>query len=169
MWIISKLMFQMPLTTSLEISTPEDTARAFVQAIENTQHISKKIFNLGGGEYCRSTYKEFLSRSFKIFGLGKLNFPQKAFAEKNFHCGFYKDGDELNNILHFRKDTLESYFVKEKKKTPLWRKLLTLVFRKQIKDYLLKKSEPYKAFITNDINMAQRYFTVAKSNNNPDL
>jgi len=155
---ISKLMFHMPLSTSLEIATPEDTARAFVHAVENKHSLSKKIFNLGGGENCRTTYKEFLARSFAIFGLGKLNFPHKAFAEKNFHCGYYKDGDVLNNILSFRKDTMESYFRKVKRKTPFWKKSLTYIFKKQIKDFLLKKSEPYKAFITNDRIVAQHYF-----------
>ena len=155
---LSKLMFHMPLLTSLEIATAEDTAKAFIHAIDNRSLISKRIFNLGGGTKCRTTYKEFLTRSFEIFGLGKLNFPEKAFAEKNFHCGFYEDGDDLNNILQFRNDTIESYYSNEKNKIPLWRKGITVIFRKQIKNFLLKKSEPYLAFITDDTKMVQHYF-----------
>lgn len=161
----SKLMFHMPLKTSLEIATPEDTARAFVNAIDNKLHISKKIFNLGGGKHCRTTYKDFLTRSFDLFGLGKLDFPQKAFAEKNFHCGFYDDGDALENILHFRNDTLDSYFRKVKLTILLWRKFLTSIFKKQIKNNLLKQSEPYNAFIANDKKIIHHFFTVSENFN----
>jgi nucleoside-diphosphate-sugar epimerase len=158
---ISKSMFHMPLETSIEIATPGDTARAFVNAIENKLHISKKIFNLGGGVNCRTTYKELLTSSFKIFGLGKLNFPQKTFAEKNYFCGYYEDGDDLNNILHFRTDTMESYYQSEKLKIPLWKKVLTSAFKIRIKRFLLKKSEPYQAFITGDTKMIEHYFKVS--------
>jgi nucleoside-diphosphate-sugar epimerase len=155
---ISKLMFHMPLETSMEIATPEDSARAFVLAVENQAQISKKIFNLSGGESCRTTYRELLSDSFEIFGLGKLNFPDKTFAEKNFHCGFYEDGDDLENILHFRKDTLQDYYTIEKRKVPAWQKGLTYLVKAPVKRFLLKKSEPSQAFNADDTKMMQRYF-----------
>jgi len=164
---VSKLMFHMPLNTSLEIATPEDTACALVHAIDHRAEISKKIFNLGGGEKCRISYQEFLSRSFEISGLGKLNFPQKAFAEKNFHCGFYSDGGELEKILHFRSDTMESYFEKFKKSAPILQKAVTLIFKEQIKKNLLKKSEPYKAFKNKDVLMSQHFFHIHHKEINP--
>lgn len=107
---ISKLMFHMPLDTKFEICTPRDTARAFVNAISKESQLKNKIFNLGGGEKSRTIYKTFLERSFKIAGLGHFDFPENTFAHKNFHCGYMQDGDELENILHFRQDTLETYF-----------------------------------------------------------
>jgi nucleoside-diphosphate-sugar epimerase len=155
---ISKLMFHMPLNTAMEIATPEDTARAFINAFENKEQLSKKTFNLGGGGSCRLAYEEFLKRSFEIFGMGKLDFPPKAFAEKNFHCGYYADGDELEKILHFRKDDLEAYFEKVKKATPKSKKILTMLFRKLVKRSLLKQSEPFHAYKTNDKEMKQRFF-----------
>lgn len=155
---VSKLMFHMPLETAMEIATPADTARACVLAAEKQAQISKKIFNLAGGESCRTTYIEFLSRSFKIFGLGKPNFPDKTFAEKNFHCGFYEDGDDLENILHFQRDSLDDYFRMEKQKVPAWQKGLTYVVNRPVKWYLFKMSEPYEAFKTNDTKMIERYF-----------
>ena len=155
---ISKLLFHMPLETSLEIATPEDTARAFVNAINKRKLLSKKVFNLGGGVYYRTTYKEFLIRSFKIFGLGKLDFPTKAFAEKNFHCGFYEDGDILDKILHFRRGTIENYYDFEINNTPFLMVLLTSLFKKLIKKILLKKSEPYIAFTSDDSIMKQQFF-----------
>ena len=141
---MSKLMFHVPLETSMEITTYEDTARAFVHSIEKQEQLSKKIFNLGGGESCRITYKELLSQSFEIFGLGKPNFHPKAFADKNFHCGYYEDGDVLDNILHFRKDNLDSYFKKEKQKIFGRISVLTFLFKGIIKKILTKTVRAFK-------------------------
>ena len=155
---ISKLMFHQPLKTSLEIASPADTARAFVNAIDKQEQLSKRTFNLGGGENCRIKYDDFLSRSFEIFGLGELNFLPKTFAEKNFHCGYYKDGQELDNILNFRKENLTDYFEKEKSKvSPFINKVIS-IFNKPIKKYLQKQSEPLAAYVNQDKKMIQHYF-----------
>ncbi len=155
---ISKLMFHQPLKTSLEIASPEDTARAFVNAIGKQAQLSKKIFNLGGGENCRIIYDDFLSQSFKILGLGELDFPPKTFAEKNFHCGYFQDGDTLNNILNFRNDTLDSYFENQRSMVSPLKKMLISFFKKPIKKYLQRQSEPLAAYVNNDAKMIQHYF-----------
>lgn len=155
---VSKLMFHQPLKTSLEIATPSDTARAFVNAIDKQSELSKRIFNLGGGEDCRILYDDFLAKSFSIFGLGKPDFSAKSFAEKNFHCGYYADGEVLNEILNFRRDNLFSYFENERKKVSSLKKGLISVFKKVIKTYLQKQSEPLAAYQSKDKKMMQHYF-----------
>lgn len=155
---VSKLMFHMPLETPVEICTPEDTARAFVKAIEKQEELNGKIFNLGGGENCRLTYRELLEESFQIMGLGKLDFPEKSFAEKNFHCGYYADGDQLENILHFRRDDLKAYFSKVENSVPAVQKVATSIFKKVIKKRLLRVSEPYHSYKNQDTQMMQRFF-----------
>lgn len=155
---ISKLMFHQPLNTALEIATPRDTARAFVNGIEKQAALSKKIFNLGGGETCRMSYEDFLKRSFKIFGLGQLDFPKYSFADKNFHCGYYQDGADLENIVHFQKDTLDDYFKMEEEKVSFGRKFATQLFQKPIKWFLLQKSEPYEAYKKKDLAQMNHYF-----------
>ncbi|WP_316839234.1 NAD(P)-dependent oxidoreductase [Pedobacter gandavensis] len=154
----SGIMFHMPLATSMEILTPEDTARAFVNAIERREVLAGKTFNLGGGALCRTSYEDFLSQSFKAFGLGKMDFPTQAFAEKNFHCGYYADGDELQDLLHFRRDTLAHYFEKLKASVSPVKRTLASVFRGSIKSHLLKKSEPLHALLKKDKKMAARFF-----------
>ena len=151
-------MFHQPLNTALEIATPRDTARAFVNGIEKQAELSKKIFNLGGGESCRISYEGFLKRSFKIFGLGQLDFPKYSFADKNFHCGYYQDGDDLEKIVHFRKDSLEDYFKMEAEKVTSGRKFATKLFNKPVKWFLLQKSEPYQAYKTKDVKQMNHYF-----------
>jgi cholest-5-ene-3beta,7alpha-diol 3beta-dehydrogenase len=154
----TKLMFHMPLKSAMEIATPEDTGRAFVNALEKQSALAGKIFNLGGGKRCRLSYEDFLSRSFQIFGLGELDFPPKAFAEKNFHCGDYIDGDELDKIVQFRRQDIDDYFSMVKNSSSSFTRMISSLFKKQIKKGMLKKSEPYHAFKTNDTLKINRYF-----------
>ncbi|CEN44702.1 NAD-dependent epimerase/dehydratase family protein [Capnocytophaga canis] len=155
---ISGIMFLMSLDQLMEIATPRDTARAFVNGIDHLQSLNQKIFNLGGGADCVTTYREFLGKNFEIYGLGKLNFPERAFATKNFHCGVYVDGDELEKIVRFRKDTLEDYYQMVREATPMLQRWATRLFAPIIKKYLLSKSEPYKAWKQNDTEKIKRYF-----------
>ena len=154
---ISKLMFHMPLNTPMEISTPQDTARAFVNAIDHTENLNKRIFNLGGGERCRISFHDFLTRSFDIMGLGKFDFPEQAFADKNFHCGYYADSDELDNIIKYRKDSIDDYFRNLKRYVNPVIKFLSFIFRNIIKKSILKKSEPMVAVKTNNKNEINHY------------
>jgi len=155
--MISPLMFHMPLKTVMEIASPGDAARAFVNAISQRRRLSGRIFNLGGGPACRIRYQDFLERSFRIAGLGALDFPGGAFATRNFHCGAYADGDDLEDILHFRQDTLEEYFTGFRRATPGWKSTLTCLLRRPIKARLLRQSEPWRAWRTKG-KLFQRFF-----------
>jgi nucleoside-diphosphate-sugar epimerase len=155
---VSKIMFHMPLCTNMEITTPEDTATAFVNAIHKKEILNKQTFNLGGGEKCLITYGEFLSRSFQIFGLGKADFPEHCFAEKNFHCGFYADGEKLQNIVNFRNDNIDSYFEKVRMAVPPIQKRFASWFSKPVKSLLTMQSEPLKAYKKKDTKQMQHFF-----------
>lgn len=75
-------MFQMPLDTPVEITTPEDTARAFVNAADKKNELNHKIFNLDGGEKNWILYCDMLAENFKIFGFGKIQPSRKSFRRK---------------------------------------------------------------------------------------
>ncbi|MGD0582265.1 MAG: NAD(P)-dependent oxidoreductase [Bacteroidales bacterium] len=154
----SGLMFHMPLDSRMEIATPGDTGRAFINAISRTDVINKNIYNLSGGEKCRISYRDFLSRSFEIFGLGKLDFRENSFAGRNFHCGYYEDGDILNNILDFRRETIDDYFITLDKNISLFRKIPTIMLRKVIKHNLQRKSQPLAAFESKNQTDIRHYF-----------
>ncbi len=163
---ISKLMFHMPLATTFEICTPEDTARAFVLGIEKENELQNQTFNLGGGEKACTTYQAFLEKSFSIYGLGKLDFPAHAFASHNFHCGRMADGDELAAIVPFRKDDLNSYYAQVEKTVSKSQKILTQMLAPFIKWYLLRQSEPYKAYKSKDKQLLQRFFQPGNNTEN---
>jgi nucleoside-diphosphate-sugar epimerase len=154
----SAIMFHMPLESKLEIATPADTGRAFVNALGHLEELNGNIYNLSGGEKCRISYSDFLSRSFRIFGLGKPDFRENSFAGRNFHCGYYEDGDILDDILDFRRDTIDDYFRTLEKNISLFRKIPTILLRKIIKHNLQKKSEPLAAIEENNQTDIKHYF-----------
>lgn len=156
--MLDPLMFHMPLNTKMEIASTIDTARAFVNAVYNEKKLNKKIFNLGGGENCRTTYREFLINMFKIYGINIKYLKELAFAEKNFHCGYYKDTKILNDILDFQRDTLDSYYKRVKSETKGLIRFLSKIFSRPIVYFLELKSEPMEAKKKNNKNLINRFF-----------
>lgn len=152
------LMFHMPLDTKLEIATVWDTARALVKSIDHTKELNKHIYNLGGGEKCRTTYREFLINMFKIYGLQYKYIKEVAFARKNFHCGYFLDSDKLENILHFRRDTLADYYRIIDKSTNKFVRFFSRLFSQPIIFFLTKKSEPLQAIKNKDKGLIRRFF-----------
>lgn len=155
---ISGIMFEVPLETPFEIATVRDTARAFVNSIPKTNELNHRIFNLSGGESCRILYSDFLSNAFEAFGMGKPNFPEYAFARQNFHCGYFLDGDVLEEILQFRSDTIESYFQRFRASVPGIQRIVTIPFAPIVKKYLSTLSEPLQAFKKKDKEKIEFFF-----------
>lgn len=142
---LNPLFFHMPLDTNLEIATARDTGFALVEAIYHQEEIRGNIYNLSGGEKCRTTYRDFLTTVFRIMGLKKLDLPENAFAMKNFHCGNYADAELLENILHFQQDTLEDYYNLLDKNSSRALKIFNSIFHGMIRVFLLIRSEPLRA------------------------
>ncbi|MDG1332061.1 MAG: NAD(P)-dependent oxidoreductase [Crocinitomicaceae bacterium] len=155
---VSGIIFHVPLDTPMEICTMRDTARAFVNAPNNLDQLNKRIFNLGGGSACRISYHDFLARAFKSFGMGKVNFPKYTFATMNFHCGYYMDGDDLEDILHFQSDTLDTYFERFHASVSPIQRFFTRPFAGIAKWYLRTLSEPYKAYKSRNNEEMIRFF-----------
>ena len=132
------LMFHMPLETKMEICTTRDAAYALVKAIENQEKLSKRTFNLSGGKKCRVVYHDFLNTSFINSGLGNNPFPKSAFAKGNFHCGYFEDSDELNQLLNFQRDTVDDYYDQFKNEIGPLKIALAKIFKQFIVYFLLK-------------------------------
>jgi nucleoside-diphosphate-sugar epimerase len=160
---VSGIMFHVPLATPMEIASVKDTATAFAHAIDKKAQLNKRIFNLSGGKQCRISYFDFMTRAFNAFGMGKVNFPEKAFASQNFHCGHYMDGDQLEDILHFRSDTIDSYFDRFRKSVNPLQRISTRPFAWFVKKYLLTLSEPYRAIKKNNSSEIHRFFGDSES------
>lgn len=150
------LMFHMPLDTHLEIITAADTARALVRALE-TDGLEGRIFNLGGGPRCRGYYREYLDRHLSIMGLGTGFFPDGAFAEGNFHCGYYRDSTELDELLGFQQQGLDEWFEQVRQWTNPAIPVVARALRPLIRSYLLSQSEPLAARRMGDSGLLERF------------
>ena len=160
--MLDSLMFHMPLDTKIEFISNVDTGYAFSESIYHIDELKNKVFNLGGGKKFRTTYEEFLKKMFDIYGLDYKYINKRAFATRNFHCGFYSDTDLLNNILHFQRDTLDTYFQRVNKETSKLVKILTKIFSRPVIYFLNKTSEPLKALKKNNLNLIKRFFNNKK-------
>jgi len=102
--------YNVPPATRLEVVHTEDAGRAFARACDSPQ-AAGRTFNIGGGPSCRTTYRAYLDRLMRYFGLGSSSFlPDDLFAKGNFHCGWFTDSNEAEAALLFRSKTLEDYY-----------------------------------------------------------
>lgn len=159
--MLDPLMFHMPLNTSLEIASTIDTAVAFTNSLDHLQELNGNIYNLGGGEHCRTTYFDFLTQMFTCYGISPKYLKERDFADQNFHCGYYQDGYILNDILHFQADTLESYYQRVYEKSRKIRFLCKL-FGPFIFLYLERKSGPLQAKKKQNHFLIERFFKSKK-------
>jgi nucleoside-diphosphate-sugar epimerase len=155
---IQPLMFHMPLDTCLEWCHSADAGYALVEAIQHDE-LDGRVFNLGGGESCRTKAADFLRTMLPLYGLDPSVLPAYAFARHNFHSGYYLDGDELDELLGFRRKTLQDYFNFVKHKVPAWQRLLvSLVPDRWVGWYLTRMSEPLQAIRANDAAKIERFY-----------
>jgi nucleoside-diphosphate-sugar epimerase len=153
---LDPLMFHMPLATSFEIVTARDCGYAFVQALE-VEKLAGRIFNLAGGPRCRTTFADYLDRHLSIMGFGAGFLPPEAFAEGNFHCGFYRDSDELQELLGFQRDGLDEWFQHVRDHTHPAIPVLARASRPLARLFLLSLSEPLAARKRGDREELRRF------------
>lgn len=110
-WLpLDPTLFDVPPATRLEVVHTEDAGRAFASAAR-VPGIEGRTLDIGGGASCRTTFRAYLDRMFRLFGLGDSRFlPDALFARGDFHCGWYGDSDEAEALLGFRTRTLEDYY-----------------------------------------------------------
>ncbi|MCJ7622821.1 MAG: NAD(P)-dependent oxidoreductase [Anaerolineaceae bacterium] len=155
---IQPLMFHMPLETALEFCHNSDAGYALVQAIECDALVGR-IFNLGGGNECKIMARDFIHKMLPLFGLPPDTIPEHAFATRNFHSGYYSDGDELDALLGFRRKGLQDYFNKIRNNiSPLKRYLVGMIPETIVRNWLIRMSEPLKAVRENNLDLISRFY-----------
>ncbi len=155
---IDPLMFHMPLNTSFEPVTTRDCGRALAAAVERTEALNRRIFNLGGGEGFRVKYRDFLRRTFKVMRLDFSMLDESLFATRNFHCGFLADSNHLEEILHFQRDSTESFLEWMTLSLPWHRKVLITLLRHPLVRYMRNRSDPMNALRKGNRTLIHRYF-----------
>lgn len=101
----------------VETITKEDAAYAFVKCISLFASVNKKIFNIGGGATCRCSFNYLVANIIKYYGLSINYFNTSIFVDKDFCSPILLDSDKSNKLLNYRNDSLESYFMRLKRKS----------------------------------------------------
>lgn len=151
-------IFNIPLQTHIEFIHIEDLAGALIGCYENKNMLWGQIFNVGGGENNRIIYKSYLRRMLSILGLKDIRFPNKSFSTRNGIGGYFADGYVLNDILSFRKYSLEDYFEQLAEKQKFLSQVRNTLLKGLRTKNLLSRSEPLKAYKHADKSKMKYFF-----------
>ncbi len=140
------LMFHTAFNDPLEWSTAEDSGLLMANIIREdlAGHLTfdnfwRKVFNLGAGEKNRISGYETIDGGFKLMGgSAKSFFDPNYNVTRNFHGGFYYDGDELEKLFHYQRDVIGEYWDKVGRAYP-YIKMGKLAPKSWIKALAIKK------------------------------
>lgn len=119
-------MFNIKKNLLIEVTTNIDAAYAFVKAIDYQKELNKKIFNVGLGNDGRVIFDEILKNILKYQGISFRYILSRIFLEKNYLSPVLTDSDRLEEIIHYRNDSLYNYYrrLKSRSKNRKLRKFL---------------------------------------------
>ena len=100
----------------VEVTTNIDAAYAFVKVIDHIKEVNKKTYNIGMGEEGRVVYNEILKNILNNYGLSMRYILSRLFLGKTYKSPILTDSDELDNIIHYRHDSLYNYYKRLKTK-----------------------------------------------------
>lgn len=112
----------------IDVITKEDCAYAFVRAIRYLDKLNKKTYNLSMAEPI--LYDDLIKNILKYRGLSFSFLFNKLFVEKNYVSPVTADKDDLEEIIGYRNDTIQSYYnrIKRQNKNRKLAKILAKPF-----------------------------------------
>lgn len=110
-------IYNLKLNDYIECITKEDAAYAFCSLIDKKEFLNKKVINIGGGATCRCTYRELLNNILRYHGLSVNMLLTILFIAKNYKSPALSDSDSSDKILNYRNDSLQSYFMRQKRRS----------------------------------------------------
>lgn len=115
----------------MDVITKEDCAYAFVKGINYASKLNKQTFNLASKEPVK--YGDLLDKLLDINGLSWKYILSRLFLEKNYYSPVCSDWDELEEIIHYRNDSLSEYYarLRVKNKDRKFQKYLVKVGKKK--------------------------------------
>ena len=100
------ILFEFSPDARFEYIHPADAGTAFARAVDCGDAIGK-VLNVGGGEKCRTTHREFCNELMAAMGIGSL--PAEAFVrtEVRRFFGDWLDTEESERLLGYQKRGLD--------------------------------------------------------------
>ena len=112
----------------IEVISKEDAGYAFCASIDKYNRLNNKTINIGGGVTCRCTFNELIINILKYHGISWKYFFTLFLGEKNYTSPFLKDSDFSNKLLNYRNDSLQSYYMRQKRRSN--KRKLNILFAK---------------------------------------
>lgn len=151
------LLFEMPLDTPIEICHASDVARALRHAAEGG--FSGCIFQVAGGESCRTTFGDYLLRMLALFGFGPCRkLPAEAWSTTGFHCA-WMDTRESQRALSFQRVDLEQYYAEVRRVSAFTRFLVSLA-RPIAWTWLLSRSRYWREWLLEGGGRSRLWWTM---------
>lgn len=98
----------------IECITKEDAAYAFCKIIDKGASLNKKIINIG---LIRCNYNDLVNNILKYHGISFKYILEKLFLDEYFYSPVLKDSEKFNDILEYKNDSIESYYMKLKRRS----------------------------------------------------
>lgn len=163
------LMFHTPFLAPLEWVSVKDSGRLlfnFLSAYKERAlpaDFFKKVYNVGGGEGCRTYGYQTYDEGFKIIGGGIRDFFKPYYnATRNFHGMFFRDSDKLENILKYRSQTCADFWKEFTAMHPIYKagKAVPkpLIAKFAVKRLLTDENSPAQWIANGDNARAVAYF-----------
>ncbi len=131
--------FELPTEERIEICHPADVGLAMSNAGASDRSIGKALL-LGGGESCRHTAYEMMTRYLEAAGIGPL--PRTAYATERSIPGGWVDTKESQALLSYQRHTLDDLVEALEKELGL-KRLAARIFAPLIRRQILKLSPYY--------------------------
>lgn len=107
------IAFHQPLNNVLEWITAYDSGLLCANACEDwvDESFWGHVYNIGGGESCRVTSYELMAKMMAKIGVEDFREVTEPnwYATHNFHGQWYLDSDKLNDLLHFRTQSVDDF------------------------------------------------------------
>ena len=169
------LMFHTPWNVPIEWVTARDSGVLMVSILDKDvaneiPNFWRRVYNIGGGKGCRQTGYSVFEDGFKIIGGTVESFFEPNWnPPRNFHCFWFEDSNELDDIFHFQNQSSEDFWKEYKKKHAIYgvAKILpaSLIKTLVIKPLLKNANSPMKWVKANDVARIKASFG-AKENVN---
>lgn len=143
------LIFHTPWNALIEWTTAKETASLVRSVIrqdlrDGAGGFWKRVWNVGGGEASRQTGYETFEDGFSLIGASAKSFFRPEWTlERNFHCFWFSDSDDLEALLHFRCQSCRDFWAWFARKHRIYRAgrlIPASLLRRLVLDPLLKNS-----------------------------
>ncbi len=128
--LMDPISFHQPIDTRIELITARDAGYLLAQCCEPDvpDGFWCNVYNIGGGPNCRVVYLDYIDQMMKRLGIGDYRkvMERNWFCLRNFHCSWFEDSHELENYLHFQRDTLDDHYRQVEQAAPGYLKVARL-------------------------------------------